>query len=117
MNRTIPLRTPLTTLALLLASLLAAPALHASHLDAAIQHADEASTAKDSVEISKHTGDAMNEIRAAAAAKEVPAAKAQEVIQAVGALQSADKNAHYYNTPSAAEKAEEAKAHLEAAKP
>ena len=49
MIHTITLQKPLTALALL-ASLLATPALYASHLDAAIQHADEASTAKDSAD-------------------------------------------------------------------
>jgi hypothetical protein len=99
------------------ALLWSAPPQADSHLDAARQHADQAASSTDAADVAKHVEGAMNEIKAAATAKEVPATKAGEVIQAVGALQSADKHARYHNTPTAIEEAAKAKEHLDAAQP
>lgn len=83
------------------------------HIGAALQHAEEAAESQDSVSVAKHAQEAVNEIKAATVGKQITADKAKAVVQAVDALQSADKNAHYFNTPTAIEQAAAAKAHLE----
>ncbi|BBL76696.1 hypothetical protein MishRS11D_37940 [Methylomagnum ishizawai] len=82
-------------------------------MDAALEHTEAAADAQDSDTVAQHTENALREIKAAVAEKEIPKEKAQAVIDALENLQAAEKSAHSHNTQSAIEQANDAKADLE----
>lgn len=101
--------------ALLAATLFCGAPLAEDHTAAALKHAAEAASSQDSVSVSEHAAEALKHTEAAKAAHAAQPEAVEHIRQGEAALNAADKNAHWFNTETAAEHAEEGKAHLEAA--
>lgn len=101
--------------ALLGATLFCGAAIAEDHTAAALKHAAEAASSRDSASISQHATEALKHTEAAKAAHSAHPEVVEHIQQGEAALNAADKNAHWFNTDTAAEHADEGKAHLEAA--
>ena len=85
------------------------------HTAAARKHAAEAATATDSMAISHHTAEALKHVEAAKAVHADKPHVLKHIEKGEAELKHANNHAHWFNTHSAADHAEDGRAHLEAA--